>query len=203
MNNWIAYAKINGDGYSKYQLVNFDVDNETYEKMQKAIKELKPLYNCEFYKALYDKAEKNIDYSEALPSWAEEPNKDDLENEEEYNEELKSYNSMIDDLCLDSLIIDDPGDLERLKKEFVGKRYSKAYEEFGNEYSFEYIDSFDIEHYCGVVKFSSDGVIEDIVITKCEGIESVSIKYTNISDDVYPDYSLIEKGLNKDFEDFK
>lgn len=203
MKNWTAYAKINGDGYTRYQLVNFDIDDETFIRIQGAVNELKPLSDCDFYKSLYDKAEMNIDYTSALPLWADEPNKEDFENEEEYKEELKSYNSMIDDLCLDSLIIEDPGDLARLKKEFVGQVYSKVNEEFGNEYLFEYIDDYDVEHYCGKVVFNDKGVIKDIVITKCEGIESVSIKYTNTSDEVYPDYSRIENGLKKDLSEYK
>lgn len=203
MNYWMAHAKINGDGYTKYQEVSVEISNEEYDEIQKAILELKPLEKCSFYKEFIKKAEENIDWASALPWFDTEPVRENYESDEEYEEEKAKFEKAIEnDLWLDYLIVDDPGDLGRLNKEFIGKTYSKLPKEFRNEYEFEYIDDYDVEHYCGIVSFDDKGTITKIEIVKSEGIESVSIKYTN-TNECYPDFGLIEDKLAEDLDDYK
>lgn len=92
-------------------------------------------------------AEENIDWVDALPWFDSEPDREDFESDDEYKEAKEEFDNTIEnDLCLDSLIIDDPGDLGRLNEKFVGKTYSKLPENFDKEYEFEYIDDYDVEH---------------------------------------------------------
>ena len=86
MKTWKYYIQVNGDGVSIFGNPEFEVSDEMYEKIQKAVAEGKPLESCGFCKELKDLALDSFNLADRVGLTEEEPFEEDFDDEEEFDE---------------------------------------------------------------------------------------------------------------------
>jgi len=200
MKKWRAYIHVDGDGVSIYRGYDFDVSDEVYEEIQKAIAAGVPLRDCDFYETLHHDAEDAFDLAEATGFDCEKPDRDDYDDEEDYEADLEEYNenaeNLWDEYTLVDTTIDDPGDLERFKSEFIGREFPDYAGEGVCDFDFEY-DDLDIITFHVSVQFDDEGKIVDIVSVTGEGLESEDVRSSSWGD-CYPDYDFLTDALEEE-----
>ena len=168
---WKAYIQINTSETSNYFVNEFDVTDEQYAILTNAVENNIPIKELEIYDELLAKAEETADYDEVVEKW-------------------NGVNSA-DECVLVDTIIDDPGDFERFKKAFVGRRI----EFLDDDETFEVEET---DERC--VYYTVNFVMEDDAVADLElevmAIELFGIRFNYESDDAYPDYELLTDELN-------
>ena len=206
---WKGYIQVNGDGVTFYETVEFPVTDEMYRKIQTAIKTGTPLVRCNFCKELEALAEAQFDLAERTGLREEEPFKDDFDDEEEYEAAMEEFQESLDSLwdnySLECIDIDDPGDIERFKKNFVGKTYKSLQDGKGGSLDMNFQEDFErIVDYSLTVHYDETGTITDITDIEASGLESEGLKSSSWND-CYPNYDLlvdlVEEELTEGFED--
>lgn len=96
MKTWKYYIQVNGDGVSIFGNPEFEVSDEMYKKIQKAIAEGKPLESCDFCKELKDLALDSFNLADRVGLTEEEPFEKDFDDEEEFEAAKEEYQEMID-----------------------------------------------------------------------------------------------------------
>lgn len=121
-----AYVRINSSKRCWYEIVEFEVSDDLYAKINEAVENNIPLADCDFADALYELAEKSLNTDEIVEPDFDKPYPDEFEDEVEYEEALEEYRAeceeIFEDVEVEEISIYDPGDLTRLKKKFVGKK---------------------------------------------------------------------------------
>ena len=203
MKTWKYYIQVNGDGVSIFGNPEFEVSDEMYEKIQKAVAEGKPLESCGFCKELKDLALDSFNLADRVGLTEEEPFEEDFDDEEEFEAAKEEYQEMIDGVwenyCLETLIIEDPGEEDRFKARFVGKKYPAFAGQGEYEFRFERNDEV-CATYCATVHFDPDGKITDITNIWAQGLESESVKSSSYGD-CYPEYDLIADILEEELQE--
>ena len=197
MKNWYAYIQVNGEEVSIFEKFEFPVPERLFQKIQTKLKEEIPLCDCDFYDELIDRARNAFDLTEYITFYEEKPEREDYDDKEEYLEALEEYNEELENTlysyCEESLVIDDPGDNIRFKRQFIGKVYpdfagTEEYQVEAEEYEWGCV------HTHATIIFDEHGMVKDIVDIYAEGLESESVKSSSWGN-AYPDYEALEEAL--------
>ncbi len=196
---WKGYIQVNGSEVSFFEEEEFEVTDELYEKIQEAIKAGTPLSECSFYKELIQKTEEQFDLLEHLDLEDEEPDPDWYFDEEEYRKEMEEFKEYIDNIwdnyCIADTHVDDPGDLERFKKKFIGKTYGSLKTGGGGTLSLELHEIDErIVDYSLKVDYDTEGTVTDIRDLDSAGLETESERSSSWGAS-YPDYRLLASML--------
>lgn len=216
---WTAYIQINGEETSDYYINEFEVSEEQYNDLVKAVENNIPVNTLGFYPELVKNAEATIDWEKLYLDEDWKPSKDDyyvpredledipeeyedddeyreelIFDEESYQEELESWKSSVDDYCLADLIIDDPGDLNRFKKKFIGRPLD-------NDETFDIDETDERIVYYHVNVSTEDGVIIDLDI-EAEALESDGVKGGTLGE-CYPNYEFLSDELDEIIESYE
>ncbi len=200
MKTWKAYFVVNGDGYSAYPQVDFEVDDELYAQIENAVKNMVPLCQCEFYKKLVQLAyDAHLDPHEYLPMLDDEPDPDDYDEEDEYQEALEEYKEYLDELMdsvsFEGCTIEDPGDRLRFEQKIIGQNFPEwAGLELVQE---EFNDDMAVTRYTVWLKVDEDGFVTGIMDIRAEGMEREGLQFSSYHD-VYPDYDQIYDSLMRE-----
>lgn len=191
-----AYVRINSSERCWYEIVEFEVSDNLYAKINEAVKNNIPLADCDFADELYELAENSLNLDEIIEPDFDKPYPDEFEDEDEYEQALEDYQAECEELLEDveEIYIDDPGDLIRLKKKFVGKKLKDHGDDsVGLQSIFVEYDNEKYETYRVDITFKENGIITDI------SINAVGLQYQDFrSDDYaecYPNYKYIEDAL--------
>lgn len=193
-----AYVRINSSERCWYEIVEFEVSDNLYAKINEAVKNNIPLADCDFADELYELAENSLNLDEIIEPDFDKPYPDEFEDEDEYEEALEEYRAeceeLLEDVEVEEIYIDDPGDLIRLKKKFVGKKLKDHGDDsVGLQSIFVEYDNEKYETYRVDITFKENGIITDI------SINAMGLQYQDFrSDDYaecYPNYKYIEKAL--------
>ena len=200
MKTWKAYYVIYGDGYSRYPQVEFEIDDHLFARMEEAIHNLIPLRDCDFYEKLIELADEGpLDPHEYLINLDYEPVPEDYEDEEEYQECLAEYQdeveSRMDEVSFESCVIDDPGDLLRLKKAIIGKKYPKWAGKGSVALELEESELQQVNHL--VLEVDNNGVVADIRKVSAEALEEEGFTSSSYGE-VYPNYEFIQEWLREE-----
>ena len=165
-NQWIAYIQINGEETSDYYISNFEVTDLQYDSLTDAVNNNIPVKSLDFYSELVKLAEATIDWEELyldedwkpceedfyVPREELEEIPEELEDDESYCKELvfdqRAYEEELalwksfDKYCIAAIDIYDPGDLERFKRQFVGRELEDN-KVFDIDEMYEYAASLD------------------------------------------------------------
>lgn len=191
-----AYVRINSSERCWYEIVEFEVSDDLYAKINEAVENNIPLADCDFADELYELAENSLNLDEIIEPDFDKPYPDEFEDEDEYEQALEDYQAECEELLEDveEIYIDDPGDLIRLKKKFVGKKLKDHGDDsVGLQSIFVEYDNEKYETYRVDITFKENGIITDITI------DAMGLQYQDFrSDDYaecYPNYKYIEKAL--------
>lgn len=191
-----AYVRINSSERCWYEIVEFEVSDDLYAKINEAVENNIPLADCDFADELYELAENSLNLDEIIEPDFDKPYPDEFEDEDEYEQALEDYQAECEELLEDveEIYIDDPGDLIRLKKKFVGKKLKDHGDDsVGLQSIFVEYDNEKYETYRVDITFKENGIITDI------SINAMGLQYQDFrSDDYaecYPNYKYIEKAL--------
>lgn len=193
-----AYVRINSSERCWYEIVEFEVSDNLYAKINKVVENNIPLADCDFADELYELAENSLNLDEIIEPDFDKPYPDEFEDEDEYEQALEDYQAeceeLLEDVEVEEIYIDDPGDLIRLKKKFVGKKLKDHGDDsVGLQSIFVEYDNEKYETYRVDITFKENGIITDI------SINAVGLQYQDFrSDDYaecYPNYKYIEKAL--------
>lgn len=191
-----AYVRINSSERCWYEIVEFEVSDDLYAKINEAVENNIPLADCDFADELYELAENSLNLDEIIEPDFDKPYPDEFEDEDEYEQALEDYQAECEELLEDveEIYIDDPGDLIRLKKKFVGKKLKDHGDDsVGLQSIFVEYDNEKYETYRVDITFKENGIITDI------SINAVGLQYQDFrSDDYaecYPNYKYIEDAL--------
>lgn len=193
-----AYVRINSSERCWYEIVEFEVSDDLYAKINKAVEDNIPLADCDFADELYELAENSLNLDEIIEPDFDKPYPDEFEDEDEYEQALEDYRAeceeLLEDVGVEEIYIDDPGDLIRLKKKFVGKKLKDHGDDsVGLQSIFVGYDNEKYETYRVDITFKENGIITDI------SINAMGLQYQDFrSDDYaecYPNYKYIEKAL--------
>lgn len=165
---WKAYIQINTEDTSNYFIEDFEVSDEQYQALTDAVANSIPIKELDIYDEIYDLAEGTADCGEVVEKW---PGVDDE-----------------DECCVVDVIVDDPGDLIRFKKSFIGRPLEE-------DESFEIEEDDERVIYYTVNIETEDGKIKDLDIDVM-AIEMFGFRRNYDSDDAYPDYELLTEELN-------
>lgn len=191
-----AYVRINSSERCWYEIVEFEVSDNLYAKINEAVKNNIPLADCDFADELYELAENSLNLDEIIEPDFDKPYPDEFEDE--YEQALENYQAeceeLLEDVEVEEIYIDDPGDLIRLKKKFVGKKLKDHGDDsVGLQSIFVEYDNEKYETYRVDITFKENGIITDI------SINAMGLQYQDFrSDDYaecYPNYKYIEKAL--------
>lgn len=193
-----AYVRINSSERCWYEIVEFEVSDNLYAKINEAVENNIPLADCDFTDELYELAENSLNTDEIIESDFDKPYPDEFEDEDEYEQALEDYQAEceepLEDVEVEEIYIDDPGDLIRLKKKFVGKKLKDHGDDsVGLQSIFVEYDNEKYETYRVDITFKENGIITDI------SINAVGLQYQDFRSDnyaeCYPNYEYIEKAL--------
>lgn len=193
-----AYVRINSSERCWYEIVEFEVSDDLYAKINEAVENNIPLADCDFADELYELAENSLNLDEIIEPDFDKPYPDEFEDEDEYEQALEDYQAeceeLLEDVEVEEIYIDDPGDLIRLKKKFVGKKLKDHGDDSVGLLSiFVEYDNEKYETYRVDITFKENGIITDICIN------AMGLQYQDFrSDDYaecYPNYEYIEDAL--------
>lgn len=193
-----AYVRINSSERCWYEIVEFEVSDDLYAKINEAVEKNIPLEDCDFADELYELAENSLNLDEIIEPDFDKPDPDKFKDEDEYEQALEDYQAeceeLLEDVEVEEIYIDDPGDLIRLKKKFVGKKLKDHGDDsVGLQSIFLEYDNEKYETYRVDITFKENGIITDI------SINAMGLQYQDFrSDDYaecYPNYKYIEKAL--------
>lgn len=185
-----AYIQYNGEEKSVFVQYDFPIPDELKGKVQEAIENGNALAACDFYEELQRIAEDKFSLSEYLDK---EPDPSDYDTEEEYNEAKEEYEAEIDSYYLAGVTIADPNDKARLMDALEGLVFPDL-EEGTNELEFEENDEV-IARYTLTVEVDSDSHITEITDIEASAMEWDGVNSSSWSDEIYPNYDLIESEL--------
>ena len=191
-----AYVRINSSERCWYEIVEFEVSDDLYAKINEAVENNIPLADCDFADELYELAENSLNLDEIIEPDFDKPYPDEFEDEDEYEQALEDYRAECEELLEDveEIYIDDPGDLIRLKKKFVGKKLKDHGDDsVGLQSIFLEYDNEKYETYRVDVTFKENGIITDISINAM-GLQYQDFRSDNYAE-CYPNYKYIEKAL--------
>lgn len=191
-----AYVRINSSERCWYEIVEFEVSDDLYAKINEAVENNIPLADCDFADELYELAEKSLNTDEIVEPDFDKPYPDEFEDEDEYEQALEDYQAECEELLEDveEIYIDDPGDLIRLKKKFVGKKLKDHGDDsVGLQSIFLEYDNEKYETYRVDVTFKENGIITDISINAM-GLQYQDFRSDNYAE-CYPNYKYIENAL--------
>ena len=199
MKKWNGYLYLNGDCQSISAKVAFDVPEKLYARMQSAIRKGKALCECDFYDELIKRLDKAFELTDYVDFDWEEPDRDEFDSREEYLEAKEEYEQELENLQNDWYLIsediEDPGDLKRLKEQFVGKEYPKLKERTLFACCWNTWGEKSVR-YTVDVTLDDKGTLTDIERVDAEGIESDDVKCMNMSE-AYPNYGYLAATLEK------
>lgn len=201
MNNWPFYVRldeINGAAITLYEVIDFPLCDELYEKITKAVELGEPLKKCDFIDEVYKVVEEQLDIEGILKERAG----DEYIPEEEEDEEA-DYCSPFgheEDYSIDSVRIYDPGDNKRLNERFSGLCFSEYAGQDNKSFSV-FDDNWCITHNF-TLNFDENGVLKDITNVYSEGDEYGSERYTQTGE-CYPNYNFIAKYIEELFEEMQ
>ena len=193
-----AYVRINSSKRCWYEIVEFEVSDDLYAKINEAVENNIPLADCDFADALYELAEKSLNTDEIVEPDFDKPYPDEFEDEVEYEEALEEYRAeceeIFEDVEVEEISIYDPGDLTRLKKKFVGKKLknhsddSVGLQSICLEYDNEKYETYRVD-----ITFKENGIITDITVDAM-GLQYHDFRSDNYAE-CYPNYEYIEDAL--------
>lgn len=189
MKKWKAYIQLYDYDRSWFDEYEFAVTDEQFDEMNNAVRSEMPIRELQCYDKLLDQAVKVIEYDRYVDEW-DKPQKEDYDTEQEYKEEMEEYYSSLPiKFTLARIDIDDPGDIARLEKEFIGQ-----------EIDGDYLIDFDEEGYERNVSYlidvcSENGKISSITV-KAEAMESDGIKGGSVHS-CYPDYEQVARQIRE------
>lgn len=193
-----AYVRINSSERCWYEIVEFEISDDLYAKINEAVENNIPLADCDFADELYELAENSLNTDEIIEPDFDKPYPDEFEDEDEYEQALEDYQAeceeLLEDVEVEEIYIDDPGDLIRLKKKFVGKKLKDHGDDsVGLQSIFVEYDNEKYETYRVDITFKENGIITDISI-KAMGLQYQDFRSDNYAE-CYPNYKYIEKAL--------
>lgn len=193
-----AYVRINSSERCWYEIVEFEVSDDLYAKINEAVENNIPLADCDFADELYELAENSLNLDEIIEPDFDKPYPDEFEDEDEYEQALEDYQAeceeLLEDFEVEEIYIDDPGDLIRLKKKFVGKKLKDHGDDsVGLQSIFVEYDNEKYETYRVDITFKENGIITDISINAM-GLQYQDFRSDNYAE-CYPNYKYIEKAL--------
>nr|WP_295228437.1 hypothetical protein [Ruminococcus sp.] len=193
-----AYVRINSSKRCWYEIVEFEVSDDLYAKINEAVENNIPLADCDFADALYELAEKSLNTDEIVEPDFDKPYPDEFEDEVEYEEALEEYRAeceeIFEDVEVEEISIYDPGDLTRLKKKFVGKKLKNHSDDsVGLQSIFLEYDNEKYETYRVDITFKENGIITDITVDAM-GLQYHDFRSDNYAE-CYPNYEYIEDAL--------
>ena len=211
-NQWIAYIQINGEETSDYYISNFEVTDLQYDSLTDAVNNNIPVKSLDFYSELIKLAEATIDWEELyldedwkpceedfyVPREELEEIPEELEDDESYCKELvfdqRAYEEELalwksfDKYCIAAIDIYDPGDLERFKRQFVGR-------ELEDNKVFDIDEMYDRIVYYHVNITTEHGIISDLEI-EANALESDGVKGGTLGK-CYPNYQYLAEELER------
>lgn len=193
-----AYVRINSSERCWYEIVEFEVSDDLYAKINEAVENNIPLADCDFADELYELAEKSLNTDEIVEPDFDKPYPDEFEDEDEYEEALEEYRAeceeIFEDVEVEEISIFDPGDLTRLKKKFVGKKLkSHSDDSVGLQSIFLEYDNEKYETYRVDITFKENGIITDITVDAM-GLQYHDFRSDNYAE-CYPNYEYIKDAL--------
>lgn len=193
-----AYVRINSSERCWYEIVEFEVSDDLYAKINEAVENNIPLADCDFADELYELAENSLNTDEIIESDFDKPYTDEFEDEDECEQALEDYQAeceeLLEDVEVEEIYIDDPGDLIRLKKKFVGKKLKDHGDDsVGLQSIFVEYDNEKYETYRVDITFKENGIITDISINAM-GLQYQDFRSDNYAE-CYPNYKYIEDAL--------
>ena len=193
-----AYVRINSFERCWYEIVEFEVSDDLYAKINEAVENNIPLADCDFADELYELAENSLNTDEIVEPDFDKPYPDEFEDEDEYEQALEDDQAeceeLLEDVEVEEIYIDDPGDLIRLKKKFVGKKLKDHGDDsVGLQSIFVEYDNEKYETYRVDITFKENGIITDISINAM-GLQYQDFRSDNYAE-CYPNYKYIEKAL--------
>lgn len=193
-----AYVRINSSERCWYEIVEFEVSDNLYAKINEAVENNIPLADCDFADELYELAENSLNLVEIIEPDFDKPYPDEFEDEDEYEQALEDYQAeceeLLEDVEVEEIYIDDPGDLIRLKKKFVGKKLKDHGDDsVGLQSIFVEYDNEKYETYRVDITFKENGIITDISINAM-GLQYQDFRSDNYAE-CYPNYKYIEDAL--------
>lgn len=193
-----AYVRINSSKRCWYEIVEFEVSDDLYAKINEAVENNIPLADCDFADALYELAEKSLNTDEIVEPDFDKPYPDEFEDEVEYEEALEEYRAeceeIFEDVEVEEISIYDPGDLTRLKKKFVGKKLKNHSDDsVGLQSIFLEYDNEKYETYRVDITFKENAIITDITVDAM-GLQYHDFRSDNYAE-CYPNYEYIKDAL--------
>lgn len=193
-----AYVRINSSERCWYEIVEFEVSDNLYAKINEAVENNIPLADCDFADELYELAENSLNLDEIIEPDFDKSYPDEFEDEDEYEQALEDYQAeceeLLEDVEVEEIYIDDPGDLIRLKKKFVGKKLKDHGDDsVGLQSIFVEYDNEKYETYRVDITFKENGIITDISINAM-GLQYQDFRSDNYAE-CYPNYKYIEDAL--------
>lgn len=189
MKKWKAYVQLYEEDRSWFDEYEFDVTDEQFDEITDAIKRLAPIRDLHCFNNLLNQAAEAIDYARYVDEW-DKPQLEDFDTEEEYKAELEEYYSSLPlFFTLARIDIDDPGDLARLEKEFIGQELDGDYLIDFNEEGFERNVNY-------LIDICTDGGKISSITINAEAMESDGIKGGS-AHSCYPDYEQVAKQIRE------
>jgi len=96
-----AYVRINSSERCWYEIVEFEVSDDLYAKINEAVENNIPLSDCDFADALYELAEKSLNTDEIVEPDFDKPYPDEFEDGDEYEETLEEYRAECEEIFED------------------------------------------------------------------------------------------------------
>ena len=205
MKIWSFCVQLFGYEVTRYRYIDVPVTDEQYDVIHEFIRQTRPLVELPFYADLARKAEELV-YSSLVDDMVDEPEEpelDDFDTEEEYDEAMEDYETAMDEyenMCeqrdsfsVNRTFMDDPGDLVRLNRDFVGTKIKNYTDLHESNISFEWSNNDGIEMTIEI-SVDKDGCITNITIVKCEGCEWADQKSSSYAD-CYPPYDFVREKL--------
>ena len=192
MSTWTAHVQIDGSERSWFTDYDFEVSDTQMNEIQEAIEDNIAIKDLGCYDQLIEQAASAVDYHRYIDDW-DAPDEEDYDSPEEYEKDLEDYyNSEAACLTLARIDIDDPGDMERLNREFIGRELS---EDVGLDF---YEKGTDRIVMYTVWLYSEEGKISKI------SIDAQAMEYDDVhggsSARCYPDYEQIKIIIREELE---
>ena len=174
MPTWKAYFTVNGEDFTRYPVVEFFVPDDLFLEIAATVADGTPLRDCDFYDELLNLAEEALDLRSLAFDWLD-------------GDEIDEF---VEDLNVESCVIDDPGDIVRLEEKIRGLRLPSDEIDLENEVC--------TRRYRISVILDEDDRVEEVTDVRAEGVSGESARSVS-TEPCYPDYEYIAAELKEKY----
>lgn len=200
MASWKTCIQINGTEFTTFVMQDTVICDELYAKAMRKVESAETILGTEFEFAISAEAGEQIDIKSYIPPFSEYesmPELDEFDDEEDYNAAVEEYMKREDEYYGSfeavSVLVDDPGALEHIRRSFVGKRI--IFCELESRIEYEEENGFVVDCLLNMA-VNKEGIIVEInepTATVCVGETDKTTKM----EEILPDYQQVEMYFEK------